>query len=79
MVSKANGNSIFLPASGFIHKSSNTGVRQEGYYWAASLYTYENSSNYNQNYGSILYFNSEEYFTSGLGREYGLIIRPVTE
>lgn len=79
VVSKANGNSIFLPASGYMFQSINRRVLNEGFYWAASLYTYENSTQYSENYGSILYFNSNEYYTDALRRENGLIIRPVTE
>ena len=68
-----NGNSIFLPAAGYIDNLTRTKVNTYGYYWSSSLSTGSDSndarylefySSYVRNYNTIM-------------RCYGLPVRPV--
>ena len=72
-VTGPNGNSIFLPAAGWIQGSSLLEVGERGYYWAG-----ERWSNM-LDYGEHLYFNGNaNYFDNmGMPRFYGASVRPV--
>ena len=71
VTSKTNGNSIFLPAAGFLIDSSRHLAGSNGYYWSSSLYTDD------PRLAWIVYFDSgivnRFYFT----RYYGQSVRPV--
>ena len=71
VVSKMNGNSIFLPASGLRNGTSQKYAGDGGYYWSSSL---DWSNTYNAGY---LYFHSKDYKTSNYYRNYGRSVRPV--
>ena len=74
VISKKNGNSIFLPAAGYRYNSNLNDAGFYGYYWSSSLYTGDNSNAYS------LYFRSSElvelrYYY----RYYGFSVRAVFE
>ena len=71
VTSTTNGNSIFLPASGYRNVSglSNRGY---GYCWSSTLYSY-------MGYACSLYFYSGLYAYGNANRCYGLPVRPVAE
>ena len=80
VISKLNGNSIFLPAAGFMMNTSlrsagNQNINDGGMigdYWSSSLYSNR------PDYACREYFRST--FTRGTGyesRHYGFTIRPV--
>ena len=72
VVSKSNGNSIFLPAAGYrdgAYLLYNAGIG--GHYWSSSLYT-----DYPDNACSLR-FDSDYYFTYADYRCYGRAVRPV--
>ena len=73
VVSKSNGNSIFLPAAGCRDGTNLDRAGSDGYYWSSSLF--ESSSNS----ARYLYFYSDEHFTYKFSRSriYGLSVRPV--
>ena len=72
--SKKNGNSIFLPASGYRSSTSLVGVGDRGSYWSSSLSTFRNYYAWN------LYFYSDRVGTSyNYIRYYGQSVRPVSE
>lgn len=72
VTSKKNGNSIFLPASGYRGSSVNY-VGSLGYYWSSSL------DEGDSNYARYLYFNSD-YVGSHVSSRYdGLSVRPVCQ
>ena len=67
----SNGNSLFLPASGY-YDEYWSGFDFFGYYWSSSLYTT------NSNYAWLFYFNSSS--NSSMNHEYryyGYSVRPV--
>ena len=66
-----NGNSIFLPASGYRFGSSLYYVDSYGYGWSSSLYSSYSSSAYN------LSFNSDSVVWIYYDRYSGLSVRPV--
>ena len=66
-----NGNSIFLPAAGYLNETDSFAAGREGCYWSRSLYTDQSYSAYN------LYFHSRGMAWNGWGRDYGLSVRPV--
>lgn len=81
IISKSNGNSIFLPAGGYgygyywnyddeiaIHSVGNV-----GYYWSRTLYTENNSAAYD------LTFSSSQISTGCEGRSYGQSVRAVVK
>ncbi len=72
--SKTNGNSIFLPASGCRHDSSNQGVGSYGYYWSSSLFS--ESGSYKSAYLSI--YSSDVFCYIG-NRSLGYSVRPVCQ
>ncbi|MBR4312833.1 MAG: hypothetical protein IKT86_05790, partial [Bacteroidaceae bacterium] len=65
-----NGNSIFLPASGYYYSSSLYSAGSLGLYWSATPDSYSSSA-YN------LYFNSSSVFEDCDIRYYGRTVRPV--
>lgn len=68
--SRINGNSIFLPASGYRHGTGLDDRGSYGYYWSASLDS--------QTYGYNLLFNSTGvYPANGDSRFYGFSVRAV--
>ena len=70
IVSKSNGNRVFLPAAGYRSGASLYDAGSYGYYWSRSL----DSSN--SRYGYYLYFYSS-YIRSYGYRYYGRSVRPV--
>ena len=71
VTSKKNGNSIFLPASGYRYDSSLYNAGSSGDYWSSSLDTSSSDIAY------YLYFNSSGVNSYGLNRYYGFAVRPV--
>ena len=68
--SRINGNSIFFPASGYRHGTGLNYRGSRGLYWSSSLYS--------QDYGYLLYFNSEGVNpASYYNRFYGFSVRAV--
>lgn len=73
-VTGPNGNSIFLPASGFYDGSSRVSVGEEGYYWSSTPYESDTYGAYS------LMFNSRNHEeVSGDKRCNGHTVRPVTD
>ncbi len=72
VTSKANGNSIFLPAAGYRSGSDLYSAGSSGDYWSSSLNT--NSSYY---HACSLFFNSSNVSISSGSRYYGRSVRPV--
>ena len=72
-VTGPNGNSIFLPASGYRDSSSGTlgSVGSYGYYWSASPYS--------DNGGRSLRFYSSDWSWDSNFRAYGFPVRAVAE
>ena len=71
VVSKSNGNSIFLPAAGYRYDTSLSHAGSYGYYWSGSL-----GECYSFN-ARDLYFNSDSHSTDYGNRGYGRSVRPV--
>ena len=71
IVSKSNGNSIFLPAAGYRDDTSLGSAVSDGYDWSRSL-----GASYGY-YAYYLYFNSSGIGTSSYGRYCGRSVRPV--
>ena len=70
ITSKSNGNSIFLPAAGFLYVRSLNGAGSDGRYWSRSLNT--STSPY------YLCFNFSYIYTDGGSyRYYGRSVRPI--
>lgn len=67
-----NGNSIFLPAAGFMSESTRQGANQHGFYWTSS-------ANVDDGFDVALdiYFNDREHYWSSDSRFCGQSIRPV--
>jgi hypothetical protein len=77
VTSKANGNSIFLPAAGFREKTSLYGVGSLGEYWSSSLdVDYPNRAYYIE-FDEKDYRNTPPYYSNP--RYIGLLVRPVSE
>ena len=70
--SKINGNSIFLPAAGYLDDSDVYGVGSNGYYWSSSAYYY-----YDYGYAGCLGFDGDGAYVSGGDLDYGLSVRLV--
>ena len=75
IVTGPNGNSIFLPASGFYDGSSHVSVGEECYYWSSTPYESDTYGAYS------LMFNSRTHYeeVSGDKRRNGHTVRPVTD
>ena len=71
ITSKTNGNSIFLPASGYCYGSSVSYVGSYGLYWSASCGSSSDAWN--------LYFDSGDVYVSIDGRDCGFSVRGVSE
>ena len=71
VVSKTNGNSIFLPAAGYRDNSDLYDAGSRGRYWSSSLST-SNSGN-----AHYLNFSSDYVGRSNVYRYYGRTVRPV--
>ena len=67
-----NGNSIFLPASGFRDGSSLYYAGSYGFYWSSTPYESNRTAYY-------LYFSSDVHGMSDYRRYYGRSVRPVLE
>lgn len=73
VISKKNGNSIFLPAAGYRYGSNLSNAGSGGIYWSGSLYTDGSNGAYN------LYFDSSYVGRGNSSRCSGLSVRPVCE
>lgn len=74
LVTGPNGNSIFLPAAGFIVGNTFAATPgSTGYYWSSSLNTDNPTNAWNVN------FNSGSVYWRNTNRFYGQSVRPVTE
>ena len=74
ITSTKNGNSIFLPASGYRDYGSLSNHGSYGYYWSGTFNSYYSDSAY------YLYFRSGGQDQDGSGyRCYGYTVRPVAE
>ena len=73
LVTGANGNSIFLPAAGFMHESSVVGIGSFGNYWSSSLLTVDSY------FAIFVEFKSVDTGWLGSSRYCGYSVRPVTE
>ena len=73
-VTGKNGNSIFLPAAGFMNGMSLENVGSSGYYWSSSLYIYEAAG---PDLACTVDFDSNYVLWSGQDRIYGLSVRPI--
>lgn len=71
-----NGNSIFLPPTGYIIANSGRNEDYNGYYWVGETYKDDNG-----NYAYVYYFNEQSYYyNGGYSRNYAkLAIRAVKE
>ena len=72
VISKTNGNSIFLPAAGYRNGSEVHYIDSYGYCWSSSLYGSDSHSAYYLNFSSDVI----DYFNGGF-RYYGRSVRPV--
>ena len=88
VVSKINGNHIFLPAAGFMNTPAATAAGKEGvldqgtwgYYWTTTPYSEELEGGNNTNKRAcFLTFSSGGYMTDQGLRAWGYTIRPVTD
>ena len=71
IISKVNGNSIFIPAVGYYSGSEKIDEGVYGYYRTTSLSTYHSLA-------TFFYFNSDKVsVTEELSRSYGMTVRPV--
>jgi len=69
--SKTNGNSIFLPAAGYVWEAEWDGVGSYGLYWTSIR-------DDNWRFAQVLYFNSGGAYTNKReSRHYGIPVRPV--
>ena len=71
VTSKKNGNSIFLPATGYMSGKTHSNYGMIGYYQSSSLRTHIADNAY------YFYFRSSYVGTSSVVRQYGLTVRPV--
>ena len=70
-VTGPNGNSIFLPAAGYMYEGTLDYAGSLGDYWSSSLYT---SDPY---YAYGVYFDSDDVDRNVSNRDFGLAVRPV--
>ena len=68
-----NGNSIFLPASGFRYDGNLYGHSSDGHYWSSTL----NSSYFGN--ACYLHFYSSDHYQEDYDRYFGRTVRPVAE
>ena len=72
-VTGPNGNSIFLPATGFMDEGSLNNAGEFGFYWSSSLLT----SNPDGAYSVRFYSGFVDWFCNY--RDFGLSVRPVCQ
>ena len=74
VTSNINGNSIFLPTTGYYHNNNIIGSSKGGDHWSSSLSTSSQK-------GKDMFYDSEseEVKISDYERYYGLAVRAVTE
>ena len=72
-VTGPNGNSIFLPAAGYMLEGALNHARSVGYYWSSSLFTDYPFSAY------FVYFYSGYVIWYNYSRYYGFSVRPVCQ
>ena len=68
-----SGQSIFMPASGYINSKTSYDTERYGYYWTS------NPDEYSTTMSSYLSFSSFGHRIDLVGRYFGLSIRPVSE
>lgn len=73
VLSKINGNSIFLPAAGYRSEGDIDREGTYGSYWSASLY-----ETYSDDFAHVLSFSISLLHTRKRDRSYGFSVRPVT-
>ncbi len=73
VTSKTNGNSIFLPAAGYLADDSRYNAGMRGNYWSSSL------DETTASYAQYIDFNSSKQERTQYGRFYGRSIRAVRE
>ena len=71
-VTGPNGNSIFLPAAGFMYEGTLGDAGSGGIYWSSSLYIGDPSDAY-----GVVYFNSDNVDSDYSPRYFGQSVRPV--
>ena len=71
-VTGPNGNSIFLPAAGFMYEGTLGDAGSGGIYWSSSLYIGDPSDAY-----GVVYFNSDNVDSDYSPRYFGKSVRPV--
>ena len=73
IISKKNGNSIFMPFNGcyYCHGISGVSNIERGYYWSGTLRTYVDD------YAYYLHLNKDGVNNDYLGRYYNMGVRPV--
>ena len=70
-VTGPNGNSIFLPATGYRYDTVVSSQGAQGYYWSSSLYDKSNNATY------AMDINSDKYHWDYGSRGFGVSVRPV--
>lgn len=78
VTSKKNGNSIFLPASGYRFASALFYVDSNGRYWSSSLYSTISGGTTSSGAFSLYYYTGNVDWRSDT-RYYGLPVRPVCQ
>ena len=73
-VTGPNGNSIFLPAAGFMYEGTLGDAGSGGIYWSSSLYIGDPSDAY-----GVVYFNSDNVDSDYSPRYFGQSVRPVCQ
>ena len=73
LTSKKNGNSIFLPASGYRYNTGLYDVGSNGNYWSSSIYTSDPERAWH------VYFRNGNTLMQYRSRFYGWPVRPVSE
>lgn len=73
VTSNINGNSIFLPAAGYLHEESLKGAALYGHYWSSTPYVENHTMAY------LLYINESCHSTNWEARALGYSVRPVVE
>ncbi len=73
VTSKANGNSIFLPAAGGRDGTSHYRGGELGYYWTSAPNEFKTQGAF------FLFFNSSDHYDGWSDRSFGRSVRPVSE
>ena len=72
-VTGPNGNSIFLPAAGYMHAGALYYAGSLGHYWSSSLYTVS------PDFAFFVDFDSDLVVRTSINRDIGLSVRPVCQ